>query len=157
MSVSKSSDFTADSKPGDTITYSVTATNTGDGAYTAENPAVLLDDISALLDDAEFDVDSITVNKPGDIGYLEPIISWEGALEPSESVTLTYEVTLKGGGDGELRNLAWSPEDPEDRVPPAECLEDDPRCDEIVNLLPKLTVEKTTNADTFTGTGDTIE
>ena len=157
IEIGKTSNFTADSAPGDVITYEVTATNTGDGAYTAENPAVLLDDISALLDDADFDVDSISADKPGDTGYLEPIISWEGALEPSESVTLTYEVTLKGGGDGELRNLAWSPEDPEDRVPPTECLEDDPRCDEIVNLLPKLTVEKTTNADAFTGTGDTIE
>ena len=157
IAIAKSSDFTADSAPGDVITYEVTATNTGDGAYTAENPAVVLDDVSALLDDADLVEASINADKSGDTGYLEPIISWEGALEPGESVTLTYEVTLKGGGDGELRNLAWSPEDPEDRVPPTECLEDDPRCEEIVNLLPKLTVEKTTNADAFTGTGDTIE
>ena len=156
IEISKSSNFTADSAPGDVIEYSITATNTGDGAYTEDNPAVILDDISELFDDADFDVTSVSANRPGETGYVEPLISWEGPLDVGDTVTLTYEVTLKGGGDGELRNVAWSPEDPEDRDTP-DCEPDDPRCDEVTNLLPKLTVEKTTSKDAFTGPGDTIE
>ena len=157
IAIEKNSDFTAHSAPGDAITYKVTATNTGDGAYDATNPAVVFDDITEVLDDADFDITSMSADKLGELDYEAPLISWVGELAPGETVTITYEVTLKGGGDGVVRNIAWNPEDPEDRVPPAECAEDDPSCDEITTNLPKLTVEKTADKDAAAGPGDIIE
>ena len=154
--VEKSSNFTPASRPGDVITYEVTATNRGGSPYSSANPAVVFDDLTGLLDDADFDVTSLSADPPGDLGYDAPLISWTGELGPGEAVTITYDVRLKGGGDGTVRNVAWSPEDPEDREPPEQCLEDDPRCDEVVDLLPKLTIDKITSADAFSGPGDTI-
>lgn len=157
IEIGKNADFTSGSQPGDTITYTVTATNTGDGAYDATHPAVVLDDLSGILDDAVFDVLTLTADRTGDLNYEAPLVSWVGELAPGDTVTITYEVTLRGGGDGEVRNIAWQPEDPEDTEPPTECDIADPTCADHVWLLPKLTVHKETSSDVFAGTGDTIE
>ena len=34
-------------------------------------------------------------------------IAWRGTLAPDETLTLTYRVRLKVGGDRDLRNVAW--------------------------------------------------
>ena len=77
--IDKSSDRTVDSKPGDTITYTVTATNDGTGDFTAADPASVVDDLTGVLDDATYGNDASS-----DLGaaptYAAPRITWVGAL-----------------------------------------------------------------------------
>src|SRR5690606_26026373 len=117
LDIDKTSNATEDSRPGDVITYTVTATNTGATDFTAENPAIVFDDLSGVLDDATFN-DDATANQDGEVSYTEPLLSWTGALPVGDSVELMYTVTLGSDGDGTVRNVAWAPEDPENPVPP---------------------------------------
>ncbi len=73
LSVAKTSDATADSRPGDDVTYTVTATNDGTGDYTAADPATLLDDLADVLDDAEFD--GTATASTGSTTYAAPRLS----------------------------------------------------------------------------------
>ncbi|MGO3884669.1 MAG: DUF6923 family protein [Mycetocola sp.] len=162
LDLTKTSDFTADSRPGDTITYTVSATNTGTGDYTTSDPAVIFDDLSDVLDDAEYNGD-LAADRTGDTGEALPLLSWSGALPIGETVTLSYSVTLASGGDGLVRNVAWEPEDPEITTPPT-C---DPRTDEghdattgeacasTEGLLPKLRVAKSSDVSSLPAVGKT--
>ena len=49
LRVTKTSDATAATRQGDTVTYTVTAENLGAGAYTAADPAVVIDDLAGAL------------------------------------------------------------------------------------------------------------
>lgn len=96
---------------GDTVTYTVTATNSGTADYTAATPAVVTDDLSGVLDDADFVAGSASVtagDAPSD-ALPDPsggILRWSGALKAGDSVSLTYRVTVDGDGNHTLRNTA---------------------------------------------------
>ncbi|WP_162622954.1 DUF7927 domain-containing protein [Microbacterium suaedae] len=163
LEVTKTSDATEDSRPGDTITYTVTATNTGNGDYTEDDPAVVLDDLSGVLDDADYNGD-VQATQPGSVSFESPLLGWTGALPIDETVELTYTVTLTGGGDGTVRNVAWVPEDPETPVTPmCDPAEEgvDPEtgepCAENEYLLPKLSVEKTADRAEVHAVGERVE
>ncbi|MGN7966050.1 DUF6923 family protein [Microbacterium sp. 22179] len=160
LSVEKTSDATADSRPGDVVTYTVTATNTGAGDYTIDNPAVVFDDLAGVLDDAEYNTDAVA-SAPGTLGYQEPLISWSGALAVGESVNITYSVTLQPGGDGEVSNVSWIPEDPGVTTPPT--------CDPVTGgiddatgqpcavaefELPRLTIDKSVDTSELPEIGE---
>jgi uncharacterized repeat protein (TIGR01451 family) len=160
LSVAKTSDATADARPGDVVTYTVTATNTGAGAYTADNPAVVFDDLSGVLDDAEYNADA-AATRTGTLGYQAPLISWSGALGVGESVDITYSVTLQSGGDGEVGNVTWVPNDPEITTPPT-C---DPATGGVDDAtgqpcaieefdLPRLTVDKSVDTSELPEVGE---
>ncbi|MBN8416426.1 DUF11 domain-containing protein [Microbacterium esteraromaticum] len=159
LEIEKTTSQTTTSRPGDVIEYTITATNTGTAAFTALNPAVVIDDIRGVLDDAVYNNDA-TVSVAGTPSYLDPgFLSWSGALPAGASVAITYTVTFAGGGDGIVRNVAWQPETPPTPgtpptdVPTCESTDGDgndeatgERCAATENLLPRLTVEK--SADT---------
>jgi fimbrial isopeptide formation D2 family protein len=150
LDIEKTSDADDDTRIGDTVTYTVTATNTGDTDYTAEEPATVTDDLSGVLDDATYN-DDASADRDGTIAYTEPKLSWTGALAAGDTVALTYTVELTAGGDGVIRNVAYggTPEDPtpvcdppnEEGVDP----ETDVPCAETEQELPRLSIEKTSD------------
>ncbi|HEY0249851.1 MAG TPA: hypothetical protein VGC45_16490 [Gryllotalpicola sp.] len=87
--------------PGKTVTYTIAVENTGQVAYTADDPASFTDDLSGVLDDATYNDDV-----SGGATYAEPSISWSGPLDVGQTLTFTYSVTLNSPdmGDGELEN-----------------------------------------------------
>lgn len=163
LSVTKTSSATDATRTGDTVTYSVTARNTGLGSYTAAEPAVLFDDLSAVLDDATYNNDA-SATSLGLVGYTAPKLSWSGPLGPNQSVTVTYTVTTRAGGDGVMRNVAFVPNDPDDPETPGcappnaaglDPVTGEP-CAQLTNGLPSLTVVKSANPTSVTAIGDTI-
>jgi hypothetical protein len=90
---------------GDTVMYTVTATDDGAGDYTAADPAVVNDDLTGVLDDATFDQLSASATS-GVLSYAAPNLGWSGALASGDSVTITYSVTVTNAGDHDLVNAA---------------------------------------------------
>ncbi|WP_293696351.1 hypothetical protein [uncultured Agrococcus sp.] len=164
LDIDKTSDADENSRIGDTVTYTVTATNTGSADFTAEDPAVVFDDLSGVLDDAEYNGDA-AADRPGDVSFSSPLLAWEGALPVGESVQLTYTVTLASGGDGEVRNVAWEPRDPNVSEPPACDPADengrDPQtgepCAAEETLLPRLVIDKTADRTDLPAIGESVE
>ncbi|MDP3949171.1 MAG: hypothetical protein Q8Q19_00785 [Microbacterium sp.] len=159
LSVEKTSNATDATRVGDTVEYTVTATNTGDTDYTLDEPAIVFDNLSGVLDDAEYNDDATATL--GDVpSFLAPShLRWSGALAAGESVELSYSVTLTAGGDGNVRNVAWAPlvPPPGEEVPPTtptcEPRDADGRdlatgepCGPVVYELPRLSIQK--SADT---------
>ena len=110
LSITKTSSATADLVEGDVIEYSITATNTGGTDYTAGVPANVTDDLSGVLDDADYNADA-TASQPGSLNYSAPSLTWSGALAAGSSVTLSYTMTATLAGDGSLENTACVPAD----------------------------------------------
>lgn len=118
LTVEKTADTTAIPEVGQTVTYTVKATNEGKGTFTAADPAVVSDDLTGVLDDATFDQATLKADRDPAAEYAEPRITWTGALAPGETVTITYQVTYTGGGDHKLINVVFE-DDPDNPNPPA--------------------------------------
>ncbi|MFB7517661.1 hypothetical protein [Streptomyces sp. NPDC056144] len=88
-------------KPGDTLTYTVTAKNISEIDYPN---AKFTDDLTGNLDDADYAGDAKA--DLGEATYTEPKISYLGTIPAGETATITYSVKIKDpvAGDGKLRN-----------------------------------------------------
>ncbi|GLU90300.1 hypothetical protein [Agromyces sp. NBRC 114283] len=93
--------------PGGTITYTVTGENTG---QTRLDPVDVVDDLGAVLDHATMAgaptarIDGTPTTAPTLDGTA---LRWRGALEPGQTVTITYSVTVSADAAGErLENRA---------------------------------------------------
>ncbi|MFD9717094.1 hypothetical protein [Streptomyces sp. NPDC059076] len=84
-------------KAGDTVNYTVTVRNTG----AAPVAASFSDDLSRLLDDAQYNDDATATT--GAVDYSEPILTWEGTLAAGESATITFSITTDRRTFGDLR------------------------------------------------------
>ena len=80
---------------GDTIRYTVTVTQVGPAAVPG---AALVDDLSGVLDDATF-VDGSPKATAGTVTRDGAALTWRGDLAVGQVVTVTYAVTVTGGGD----------------------------------------------------------
>ena len=102
---------------GDTIAYTVTGTNTGD---TDLDPAQILDDLSAVFANAEYN-DDVAVDR-GTTNIADDTLTWTGSIPQGQSVTITYSVTVNDGVESALlRNIATgeaTPQIPEDPANP---------------------------------------
>ncbi|MFI8659858.1 isopeptide-forming domain-containing fimbrial protein [Rhodococcus qingshengii] len=110
---------------GQTITYTVTGTNTG---KTTLNPVVLTDDLSKVLDNATLVDGSLKATVDGAAAAAPTLsgtaLSWTGVLEPGKSVVLTYQVKINDGVAGgvlinnKVTGTAKPPTGPEITPPP---------------------------------------
>ncbi|MCX5392244.1 hypothetical protein [Streptomyces sp. NBC_00094] len=88
-------------KPGDTLTYTITAKNIS----TLDYPnAKFSDDLTGNLDDADYNGDVRT--DLGAVSYVKPRIGYVGDIPAGKTATVTYSVKIKDPptGDGKLRN-----------------------------------------------------
>ncbi|MHA3723709.1 CshA/CshB family fibrillar adhesin-related protein [Leucobacter sp. HY1910] len=169
LAVQKTSDATADTRVGDTVSYSITAKNDSAASFSASYMASIVDDLTGVLDDADLDVTTIAVastdpDSVPDPAMFDPAtkrITWNGPLAAGESVTLTYTLKVKDGGDRIAKNIAFvgDPEDPDMSTPdPDDCVPGettgDVSCTEF--KLPKLTVTKSADKTEGVVAGDVV-
>lgn len=90
---------------GQKVTYTVTVTNIGSSDYTPQSPAVIVDSMAGLLDDARYNSDAITA--VGATSYTAPNLQWTGPIEAGETITFRYSVTINPAvtGDRKLSNV----------------------------------------------------
>ncbi|MFB9926718.1 hypothetical protein ACFORO_07400 [Amycolatopsis halotolerans] len=110
-----------EAKAGDQVTYTVTATNTG---QTALKDATFADDLTGVLGNAAYNNDATA--STGSVTYAAPRLTWTGDLPVGATATVTYSVKVKTPiGDGQsLRNVITSTT-PGTNCPDASA---DPRC-----------------------------
>jgi uncharacterized repeat protein (TIGR01451 family) len=104
------------------LTYTIDATNTGAGDFTAGAPAEIRDDLSLVLDDAVY-LGVTEQPQAGVTTFSAPQLVWTGPLAAGQTVRLVYQVRLTTGGDGRMDNPAWSPavaDDPDPQPPACE-------------------------------------
>ena len=96
--------------PGDTVTYTVTVTNSGTASFTATNPAQISDSLSGILGDATYVGGSATAST-GTVNYTAPLLTWSGALASGAAATIAYQVTVNSPdtGPGMMTNTALVP------------------------------------------------
>jgi uncharacterized repeat protein (TIGR01451 family)/fimbrial isopeptide formation D2 family protein len=158
-------------RPGDSVTYRIVAANRGPAAFGGANPAVVADSLAAVLDDAlPFDLSTASDGGGGgEFSYDRPVLSWAGPLAPGAEVVLTYRITLTGGGDGVLNNLAWVPPDPDAIIsPPTPTCPmvtgglglkypgSGPECGSVVTYFARARVAKSVAAPNPVGTGSVL-
>ena len=166
LSIEKTSDATAESRIGDTVHYTVKAKNTGTADYTTADPAIVTDSLTGVLDDASYAGDAAATIGSDDAGPVTrnaDRLSWSGALAAGETVTITYSVVLKAGGDGDVRNVAWGGTPPDGHTPTC-----DPRAadgtDPVTGLpcgtidfgIPTLTIDKKASTTELPANGGTV-
>lgn len=88
--------------PGGTVTFKITVRNEG-GA--AEPLASFHDNLSDVLDDADYLHDAHASG--GTVSYAKPVLSWQGAVPPHQTRTITYSVRIhkQVRGNGRIRNV----------------------------------------------------
>ncbi|MEU4829853.1 putative Ig domain-containing protein [Streptosporangium sp. NPDC023615] len=84
--------------PGATVAYTITATNTGQVPFAA---ATFTDALAGVLDDAAYDANASATT--GSVTFTSPDLTWTGALNPGQSATITYSVTVANPGTGDER------------------------------------------------------
>jgi len=105
LAVTKTADVANMPAAGGVVTYSVVATNVGNGDYTAANPARLYDDLAGVTDDAT--LGTPTAVPGGAVTTSGQVVSWTGPLAEGASVTLTIPVTVRTTpGDRVMTNVA---------------------------------------------------
>ncbi len=99
-------------RPGDTVTYTVTASNPND--VDATNVSVS-DDLSDILDDAALDEATISVSDGSVATLTGSAITWTGTVPARDSITITYSVKVSDDATAPatLRNLVTSPHSPD--------------------------------------------
>ncbi len=103
LAITKTADTTA-AAPGGVVTYTITATDTGQTPYAG---AALTDDLTGVLDDATYTGGATA--STGTLTYTTPDLTWTGDLATGATATITYTVTAAPEtGDLDLTNTVTS-------------------------------------------------
>jgi large repetitive protein len=133
---------TATVVPGQTVTYTVTVTNTGQTPYTG---AAFTDSLTGVLDDATYNNDATVSAGPGSVAFASPNLTWTGDLAVGASATVTYSVTVHNPdtGDKILTNTVTS------ATPGSNCpaTGGDSRCSATVTVASAAVLTFTTTTD----------
>jgi large repetitive protein len=133
---------TATAVPGQTVTYTITVTDSGQTPYTG---AAFTDPLTGVLDDAAYNNNAAAT--VGSVSYASPNLTWSGDLAPGASATITYSVTVSNPdtGDHVLTNTVTSP------TPGSNCPAGgtDPDCTTAIPVS-VLTITNTASASTTT-------
>ncbi|WP_276968010.1 hypothetical protein [Desertimonas flava] len=117
-------------QPNGTLTYTVTVTNSGNVDFTEADPAVAVDDLTDVLDDATW-LDTASASS-GSLSFTAPTLTWSGPLAVGETVTMTYSVRVHQvvTGPGELHNTV--------SAVLSNCAPDtvDPECNTVTRIPP---------------------
>ena len=81
--------------PGGTLTYTITATNSGQITLTG---ATFTDPLADVLDDASYNNDATAT--AGSAVFSSPNLTWTGTLAVGASATITFSVTVKNPDTG---------------------------------------------------------
>ena len=82
--------------PGGTVRYTISATNSGNVAYSA---ATFSDSLSGVIDDATYNGDASASS--GSVSYTSPNLSWTGSLAAGATATITFSVTVHNPDTGD--------------------------------------------------------
>jgi len=148
LEVEKTATADAIARIGSTIDFEVVVRNTGQGDFTALHPAVVWDDLSGVLDDADLTGAVTASPNRGTVATAGDRVSWRGTLPAGDAVTLTYTVTVTGGGDAQVRNVAFAgqPTVADPATPTvADCGAADD-CATTLTALPAVFIEKAASA-----------
>ena len=94
LTISKTASV-ATATPGSAVDYTITADNTGQTPYTATS---ITDSLAGVLDDAAYNNDGTATI--GTVSYTSPVLTWTGDLNPGDSATITYSVTVSNPDTG---------------------------------------------------------
>jgi large repetitive protein len=86
---------TATVAPGGTVTYTITATNSGQTTLTG---ATFTDPLANVLDDASYGNDASAT--AGSVSFASSNLTWTGNLAVGASATITFSVTVKNPDTG---------------------------------------------------------
>ncbi|MEV5968235.1 putative Ig domain-containing protein [Kribbella sp. NPDC051952] len=138
LTLEKTADLT-NATLGTTVTYTVTAKNTGQIPLSA---AAFSDDLAEVLDEATYGSASAT---SGTVTFAAEVLSWSGALAPGASATVTYTVTINNPASGaDAMTNTISSSTPGNNCPTGA---GDSRCTATVTITNSVTL-------TFTKTSD---
>ncbi len=135
---------TGTATPGGVVGYTVTVADTGQVPLTDTTFTIPL---SGLLDDAVYDNDAGATE--GLFSFTSPDLTWDGDLDPGQSATVTFSVTVDNpdAGSKTLTSTLTSP------TPGSSCPASAPApaCTAVVAVLvPALTITKTASTSTTT-------
>lgn len=100
LTVDVSTDATQVPAPGETVRYTLTASNTGSVPFTADAPAHVTAELRGVVDDAA----SVSVISPTAATYSATVsrVTWAGLLGVGESAQIVLDVQYSGAGDQKL-------------------------------------------------------
>lgn len=136
---------------GDTVVYEVTMENVGEGDFTALFPAVVWDDLTDVLDDAQLTTGPSAAPDVATVAYTGlPEYRASAPLQAGDSVTIAYTVTIANGGNARLVNTAFAalPIDDDPATPSGDACEE-PSCAVTRTQLPALHVTKSVGEGTI--------
>lgn len=130
--------------PGDEVTFTIRAANTGRTPYTG---TVISTALTGILDDATFD-GQITATS-GVPTYTAPNLSWTGTLDVGATVTITYTVTVRDPDPGDELMSTTVIASAQGSTCPSGSV--NPACTTAVTVLvPALTIRRSASAATTT-------